>query len=853
MPAINANTVSRSADNLARTDTPPPAGKLGDHCFKANDLKNSARAAKSPKPPVPAPRRLILVNSQDAAPAAARDPAGSIASTPDSGLHSASPPSTPTGSYPASRHLAGDPLWRQADDQGSSRSRSSTRSDSSDARSDAPSNFPDSPDYPDRVNPFGDGMSVDSFDLDPAQDATSVGTDRSNAPSRGEPPPVAEPAVTIDMQASVQEERTGPHVDGATPPPGDTAPPLQRSTARRAPAGAGRIPPGAVPAVADGISHDRAQAPSRPPAVPAAARSPAVIASAYQHQDVNIAIQALRTALDQASVQTPVSSTRPARYTGARQLRAIARAQRHSTDALHHRALDFYQALVTLSRPGQYDGPSTSAQKRAALALAALAQRAAAEGYEAVDTDLIKRVLTPMLHSLPAETLCELGRLNDRSDGLGDTLLRDAGKLLGAGTRAQTPKAQQAAREREIASILLGVVAELAREHARAASWDRQVAAALEAARNGQHQQLDGALREMWQGELRTAKIDTPRVSRLKDLVGRLSEGQRHALATMLGATRPADATTATFDEFQAHRLAEFERDTVIQRQMLGFIDHLRTASRAAPQGGVNAGATSSRHRPDANTDATEYPEPITPPATFQATFQRVRDSVLSTFRRKPTTRDAAKAQINQAVRTLIAGDRLTADQLEALRSTSLQLNGKLGQARGTAFHGVLIQAQLSRLDPGQLAQLEINLAAARDKSRSSAEEDATLEAFYDTLQERLEREAGIRRGAAALGQVLAALRQPRHPEKLLSALDMLADAQYQAPARQSELDFCTDALGRLGDAARVTLQKHLQGRQDVQRHMRRIDDQVGYLPSAWLQYRRSQLETLAIAARAPA
>ncbi|WP_145925357.1 hypothetical protein [Bordetella sp. H567] len=586
-----------------------------------------------------------------------------------------------------------------------------------------------------------------------------------------------------------------------------------------------------------------AEVPVSPPPV---RQQAAVIARAEQHPDVEAALHALRDAVTQAAPRTPEASRKTTRYTGARPLQNIARAQRHSKDVLHQRAMGFYKAAIALSR----DPNGAASQKNAAIMLAALAQRAEAEGYEAVEKDLVKRVMTPLLHSLSLEALCQLARLNDRDDGLGDQILHDAGKLLGTDKPPQTADGAQARRQSNVASALLGLLAELSREHARAASWDGQVAAALEAARNGQHQRLDAALREMWQGDLLAGDIGTPRSQRLKELVERLAPDQQDALARMLGTDGAVDAATINFNDFTLRHLGEFETDPTMHRQMLGFIEHLRAASRATLHAGTNAFAPAGQPVPQSGADASVFPARITPPATLGSTFRRLRQSVASTFRRKATTRDAAKTEINKAVLQLIAGGRLDATHVQALQSVNDKLADKLGRSKGTTFQGVLVQEALSRLSPDQLGQLRASLTAARNDPHVSTGQDTGVKAFYRMLETRLDREAHIRRGAAALNEVLAALQQPRHPEKLVTALDLLADVHVQAPPQQSELDYYADALGRLGDTARATLQKRLKGREDIQRHMRGIRDELIHEPAAWLQYRHGQLNTLSVAAR---
>ncbi len=135
------------------------------------------------------------------------------------------------------------------------------------------------------------------------------------------------------------------------------------------------------------------------------------------------------------------------RYTGAAPLpRAIARAQRHSPDAAAAGPMGLYKALPNPHCLAIQTAPQPRNRRPSSASSAALAQRASAEGAQAVDQDLIKRVLTPMLHSLPVETLCELGRLNDANNGLGDKILHDAGKLLGADKSPRTPAGARARR-----------------------------------------------------------------------------------------------------------------------------------------------------------------------------------------------------------------------------------------------------------------------------------------------------------------------------------------------------------------------------------------------------------------------
>jgi hypothetical protein len=568
-------------------------------------------------------------------------------------------------------------------------------------------------------------------------------------------------------------------------------------------------------------------------------------ASADGHPDVRLALSSLQGTLEKAAAHAPVSADRASRATGDARLRAIARSRRTSGNPLGDRSLAFYKALVPLA------GAAHSARnKRVAVSLAALAQRAAAEGYDAVSTQLIRRTLAPRLHSLPLETLCELGRLRYSDDRNREEILLRAADLLGANKRRRTRKVEQAGRELEVAAAMLSVIGELCHEHARAMSWDRQVAIAIEAARNGHHEQLDAALRELWRGDLLTGEMERPRVSRLMDAIGRLAMDQRYALGAMLGVTEQADARSDNFARFEEHHLAEFEHDEAIRRQMARFIAQLRAATRAMLPAETHGDAVVG---PTADTgsgrfDAVHYPAALKREQTIRGTFNRFRGWIAATFRRRPKTHDLAKAQIKQAILTLIDGGSPNADQLGALQSANRRLNGKLGQVKGASVHRMLIQDRLSKLNPDQLARLALCVAAARDSISSQAGPDGqdVIADFHAHVADALEREAGIRNGAKALTQLQEALPNARRrPEKLLDALDALADAATAAPDSQSELDFHEDVLRRLDPAVRKTLHKRLNGRGGLERHLRGVDSLIWHTPVAWSHYRRHQLETL--------
>ncbi|ARP83926.1 hypothetical protein CAL12_26000 [Bordetella genomosp. 8] len=619
-----------------------------------------------------------------------------------------------------------------------------------------------------------------------------------------------------------------------------------------------------------GTAHATSDVSTQTSAVSGLSLASTLTANARHHPDVDLVIAKLRQAL------TPVPSTDDAHGTpaartkfkpaGASILRRIARAERQMPDALHYRALDFYKSLIALT---ETDGDA-KAVRRVALMVAALAQRGHAEGYDAVDRQFVKRILDPLMHSLPLETLSSLARLNDRTDDMGDNILREAGKLLAvrppSDRKAATPKARQAAREHNAASLLLGTVAELAREHIRAASWDRPGAAILEAAANGQAQQIDAGIREMVYGDLLSGEIDLPRVERLMDSMRRLSSTQQYAMATMLGETPERNAATRTFGKFMTEELADFERDVAIRDQMTRFVDDLRTACRgilagAAREPGFRMRGANIRAIPDAAlppnaaegsaptteppTGQPEYPPVVTPYTTLRMSFRNARHSIAAKLRWTPTPQDAAKALIKGAVNALIAGDRLTHRQLQALQDLTQRRDGK-GRATAASMPlNALVRERIAKLDPARLARLQDSLAAARHELQSAAAPDAGLAELYRALHLRLEKEAGIRKGAVALAGVIATLPRKKQAEALLAALDKLSDAQCQSLKHQSEMDFHEEALNRLGAPARKALHKLLSGRDDVRRYMERLHGQISYMPKVWQQYRQSQLEIL--------
>lgn len=849
------SSAQAKSDHNYSPATPPPMGKLRDRSFEAGTVGGGNRACNKAPKPRPAERKLVLVQGVYKAPDSPRRTAGSVSSAPDSGVHggsqesvSAMSASSASSASPTSSTSPTSSALSASSASSAVSTASGSPAGSADAALDSPtasfpggSLVPSSPtstssmrmDSPGAPRPFVLVRGTNPFD-----DSSSLYPDEEAAPSSSHG--VAESTITDTPRA--------PATAPAKPP--------------RAEPGA---QPGAYAAHTDGFAPRAFRA---PPA--------AVITRPEQHPDVGAALDALKHALDAAAAQAPTAASAPRtpRFTGAAVLRKIARAQQRSPDALHHRALDFYKAATALSIR-----QDKTAVRQAAVTLAALSQRATAEGYAAVDQHFFKRILTPLLHSLPLSTLGDLAHLNDRDDETGKQILRQAGKLLGAGQRRRTAKAEHAAREHAVASVLLGVLAETSREQLRAASGDRPASAALEAARNGQFQQLDAALREMCHGDQLIGDMERSRASRLVDMIGRLGWHQQEAMATMAGATDRRDATTDTFDEFMEIRIADFEPDKAVRDQMIRFVQDLRAACRTVSKrdapvdtdtrrqpadagAGIGAANPPALHQPALHQPAPAaapgaYPPVITPGKTLGRSFREFRASIAARFRRTLTTQEAAKAQIKQAVLALIAGDRLGSDQLSALQPAARQDGIRPGAQAGrqpvrkpappasASLQRQLIRERLLKLDPGHLAQLDVNLAQARGQLRAAAQPDATLEAFYDMVQGQLEREAGIRRGAAALGQVVAALSRTDKPEKLLDALDVLADAQCQALAHQSEQDFYEDALDRLGEPTRAAACKRLRGRDDVQRHMRGIADVLSYAPPAWLQFRQTQLRLL--------
>ncbi|CAM3386611.1 Type III effector protein [Bordetella sputigena] len=823
---------TQSPTDAYGSDTQARSGKVGSHSFEAGAVGETGRASNKYQPderPIPATRKLKLVASVDVPRvdtkrAASRGSTGELAgtpSTPDSGV-----PRTMSNSFPSSESIQSglDPL----DDAISIHTRSLP----------IPRKKPS--DCSDSIKPLGDNLSA--YGEEPP---SFRGSDASGLAATATPLDEIPSAHSGAIQANADAERPDHHVRAP-------AAPAYASAERAATRGAGlRL-----------VST--------------------LTTSARHHRDVDIVIKELQQALmpiaSQDDTETASAASSPPRLTGASALRRIARAERHAPEALHRRALDFYKSLTALAD----NDNDPKAARNVALMVAALAQRTHAEGYDALDRQLIKRVLDPLMHSLSPETLGALARLNDRTDGMGKTILHDAGKLLGVHNRSRkqagTPQAMRAAREHRAASLLLGLVAELAREHGRAASWDRPGAAALVAARNGQPQQLSAAIREMYYGDLLTGEMDRPRVERLMDLMSRFSPEQQYAMATMLRQTPEENAASRAFDKFMADDLFDFERDPTIRDQMVRFIDDLRTACRGIlGAGGRPAGfrernadiraipampttpsipSRAAGHNPPAagaQPGHIEYPAVVTPMTTLGMSFRKARHSIAAKLRWTPTPQDAAKAVVKGAVHTLIDGGRITDKQLQALQGLAQRPNGKGGKINASFTQIELVRDRLSKLRPDELAQLRTNLATARQELQAATTPNATLQSFYRTLHDRMEKEAGIRRGAAALAGVIAALPHKKHPEALLDAMDKLADAQCQALNHQSEMDFHEEALNRLGQPARKALHKLLKGREDVKNYMRRLHGQLSYMPKVWQQYRQSQLEILSRLAGVPA
>jgi hypothetical protein len=603
-------------------------------------------------------------------------------------------------------------------------------------------------------------------------------------------------------------------------------------------------PGSARPTVSNGTNANRHALPSR--ALPSGTACPMTAPGrAAEHPDVADALSRLSIALGSAAADAPASARKAARPGGGARLRAImTRTPRLSSEPLYDYSMNVYKLLVSPS--------GTAGSKQLSTALAALTQRATDEGYDAVVKQLVERTLGPRVHSLPFETLCELGRLKDTDNKTRQAVLSRTADLLGANKRRQTRKVEQAVKQLDVASSLLSAIGELCHEHARAMSWDRQISIALEAARKGQYEQLDAALREMWSGDLLMGEVEQARVSRLMDAVKRLGATQREELAAMLGVTDKSNEPSRIFDQFKHGYLPRFETDEAIRGQLDKFIEHLRVATRAVLRQDMAGGLGVSPAQPGAASgfESADYPSAVRPRKAIRTTFSRFGDWMAASFRRRPTAHDAVKRHVKQAVQTLIEGGRLTREQIDALRAVNERSESKLGHARSDSMLHILVHDRLSKLEPGQLASLAVNLAEANREVSSLGQELQIVRPLYEKLGNALARESGIRRGAAALTRVMNALPRTRHPEELLDALNSLADAQCHALDQQSELDFYEDALRRLGSPAQKALNKRLNGRDGILRYARNIDSLLRPAPSAWSHYRWHQLDTLARAVR---
>jgi hypothetical protein len=491
------------------------------------------------------------------------------------------------------------------------------------------------------------------------------------------------------------------------------------------------------------------------------------------------------------------------------------------------------------------------------VSLAALAQRATAEGCQAVDAQFVKEILNPQLHSLPTETLAFLARLKREDSKARDEILSKAGKLLGVKKGRKTAKAERAEGQAQVAAALLDLVAELSHEHFRIKTWDRPMAGFLSAVDHRQYDQLDEALREIWSGDLQMGDMERARASRL--YVGRLAKDQLHQLASILGLLGTTDES-AIFEEFERDHLARYEPNKTIRDQLTKLLTHLRVETRNALQEETKDRHLSAAAFPNIQD---EFQEASYPDVQAPSLMRRIAHGLRKSFRRGPPAQSNAERQIKQAALALADGKHPTEDQLNALASTYANLDRALGRTGASALLARLAQDRVKKMQETQLTELGVQLEVAlrmlpEDHALAGLpepirESTSARRRFYEDLRNAQRKEPGIRSGSKALTQVLDALPDTRHPEKLQDALDGMAAASCRILDGQDEQDFYKSALLRLDGKKRKALSSYLNGRHGIDRYALAIKRAMVIAPKAWSEFRKHQLDMLARAAAATA
>jgi hypothetical protein len=545
---------------------------------------------------------------------------------------------------------------------------------------------------------------------------------------------------------------------------------------------------------------------------------------AVEAEDVHATLDRLRNAIEAAAALTPPAGRGNSRRPAA---------------TLHARCMDLHKLLM-LGALGRGEPDLAHVAK----ALVALGQHAIADGYEALEEPLVRRTLA--LHSHPLNALLSLARLADGNDGTRRALVQHMARQLGADKRRVTPQVKLAQRRLDVAEGLLATIGELAREHATAISWDRQVAAAIDAARKGRPQEIDAALRDMWSGDAALAESDRPRIERLVGCINRLPAYQRQQLAKMLGFGPDAGALARNFARFESSGMSVVEYDTAMRHQMRKYLTHLRAAMAIAmgSHDGM-AGLAPPSHGAAAGPGRSTFPPRILRHPTLGASLRRLLPAFLS----RRHTRKMLKNQVQIAIARLLREGTL-AETSQELHQAISGIDAKLGAPGGASVRRLRIQKCLGELDPAQLSALQSKVTQLLAHSPADTlGQDDPVRRFHGELARGLEREPGIRQCAAALADLSTALRHHRRPQPLLNALDALAEAECQLADPQSEVDFYEDALRRLDPAVKRQIHKHLNGRKGIAPYVQAIDVLTFALPSAWLRYRKHQLYTLARAA----
>lgn len=554
--------------------------------------------------------------------------------------------------------------------------------------------------------------------------------------------------------------------------------------------------------------------------------------------DVGIALAALDSALSAAA---PVDSSG-----------TTVRAKRHGPP-LKTRCGSFHRALMQV----QQKHPASI--KQTARIVVALGRQATAEGYAALQNNLIRDTLKPRLHVHTLDELCALARLADRNDGTRQDLARQIAQVLGTGKRRTAPKAQAAKAQQDVAEALLNFVGELAREHATAKSWDTQIAALLAAAGRGAATEIDAALQDMWSGDEALGDPAEPRQKRLIEYIRRLPADQRQDLAGMLNVSigpGTSQRQAAAFGRLPHHfamyeqvQMRQLQADGVLRHQMRKYLQDLRAALRGAtgnhPPQADGSVIVQANQASDARN---EFPPRI---RRQPGLWTRLRRGLSAFFARRATTTNALRTQVRATVSDILKNGSLTGEQSTELTQAIRNVVAKRGESNATDMLRDHIGAYLDKLDPAQLSSLRKHVAEALSSAPLNRLSGThPLRRFHAGLARALDQEPGIRHCANALALLTPALRHLKRPDAMLPALDALADARLHLTASQSELDLYEAALARLDPSVRASIRRNLNGRNGVMRHAAAI--QANSFSSApWSRYRRHQLDVLARVAAA--